>query len=111
MLGEFYFILLLQLDVVFDVLVGSLPWLLLNLFVSFIEFYLIGKRQLHNFRIRNKLLILVQIDLLEVGSIFMRRGYIRPNLVKAGRRYKGFDFIEEFLDFHVPWKPRIHLDC
>lgn len=93
-LGEFDLVLLLELNVVLDVVLGAFSRFLLVLFVLFIEFQLVSQCHLHDLWVRYELLLLVQVDLLEIGPILVRGGDVRPNLVEAGCGDKRFHFIQ-----------------
>lgn len=59
MLSELNFILLLQLNIILDILIGSLPGFLLYLFVLLVELYLVGQCELHDLGVRDELFVLV----------------------------------------------------
>lgn len=107
MLSKLNLILLLQLNIIFD----ELSWsLLLSLFVFLAKLNLISEGHLHDFRVGYEFFIVVEIDFLEIGAIFMGGGYVGPYFVEARSSNEGFDFIQQFLDLHIAREARVDFD-
>lgn len=93
MLGELYLILLLKLDIILDKLKRAIPIFFISLYIFLAIFGLKKQSQLTRFIVCDKLFILVQINLLEIGTIFMCRGNIRTYFVKTWSSYQRFYFV------------------
>ena len=110
MFGKFNLVLLLELDIVFDEVVGSVSGFFAHLLVHFVEFGLVEQGHLDHLLVIYHLLVLVQVLLLEEGSIFVCACDIGPDFIEAGCGDQGFYFVQQLLDFHVPGEARVDFD-
>ena len=110
MLGELDLVLLLELDVVLDVLVGPFPRLLLDLLVLLVELDLVGEGELHDLGVGDELLVLVEVDLLEEGPVLVGGGDVRPDLVEVGGGDERLHLVQQLLHLHVPGEAGVDLD-
>ncbi len=108
MLGKLDLILLLELYVVLDKLKRPIPIFFISLLILFAVFGLEKQGQLTNLGLIVKFFVLVQKNLLEIGTIFVCRGNIRADFVKTRSSYQGFDLVKEFLNLHVARKARVN---